>query len=518
MELELPLLYYAPCVLALVLSSVYLLGLFADRCRNLPPGPLPFPVIGNLLSVSALPHRSLARLAKRHGPVMALRLGSVTTVVASSAAAARDVLQRHDAALSGRSIPDGAHVFAHYTHSMGWLPTSNPRWRALRKVCSAELFAPHRLGTNQSLRQDKVRRLVSHVEQLAHGGMPIIVGRLTFSTALNLLSSTIFSEDVADLDSGGDDLVGSFKGILTELNATVGIPNVSDFFPEIARLDPQGLRGRIEGLFERMHTMIDDRIERRLRERAAAGEPPNKNFLDMLLDYRGTEDGRGFDRQTLLSLISDLFSAGTDTSAATVEWAMAELLLNPKSMARARSELAQVLGSKPDVEESDIGQLKYLQAIIKETFRIHPPAPLLLPHEAEATTQIQGGRYTVPKGTRIVVNVWAIGHDGEAWPEPEKFMPERFLEEENGGGNGGGAAGVDFRGRDFELLPFGSGRRMCPGMPLATRMVHLMLASLLHGFEWRLRPEDEKNGLDMSERVGLNLAMAKPLQAMATPV
>ncbi|CAM0150445.1 unnamed protein product [Urochloa decumbens] len=304
MELELPLLYYAPCVLALVLSSVYLLGLFADRCRNLPPGPLPFPVIGNLLSVSALPHRSLARLAKRHGPVMALRLGSVTTVVASSAAAARDVLQRHDAALSGRSIPDGAHVFAHYTHSMGWLPTSNPRWRALRKVCSAELFAPHRLGTNQSLRQDKVRRLVSHVEQLAHGGMPIIVGRLTFSTALNLLSSTIFSEDVADLDSGGDDLVGSFKGILTELNATVGIPNVSDFFPEIARLDPQGLRGRIEGLFERMHTMIDDRIERRLRERAAAGEPPNKNFLDMLLDYRGTEDGRGFDRQTLLSLIS----------------------------------------------------------------------------------------------------------------------------------------------------------------------------------------------------------------------
>ncbi|CAL4992444.1 unnamed protein product [Urochloa decumbens] len=493
MELELPLLYSAPCVLALVLSSVYLLGLFADSRRNLPPGPLPLPVIGNLLSLSALPHRSLARLAERHGPVMVLCLGSVTTVVVSSAGAACDILQRHDAALSSRSIPDGAHVFAHYTHSMGWLPATNPRWRALRKVCSAELFAPHRLTTNQSLCRDKARRLVTHIERLAHGGTPVAIGRVAFTTALNLLSSTIFSEDVADLDSSSGDAAGSFKSILVEVNATVGIPNMSDFFPEIVRLDLQGLRRRIEGLFERLHAMIDDRIERRLRERAAAGEPPNRNFLDVLLDYRGTDDGRGFDRQTSCHG----YRAGTDTSAATVEWAMAELLLNPKSMARARSELTQVLGSKPEVEESDIDKLKYLQAIIKETFRIHPPAPLLLPHEAEVTTQIQGGRYMVPKGARVVVNVWAIGHGGEAWPEPEKFMPERFLDE---GSNGcGGAACVDFRGRDFELLPFGSGRRMCPGMPLAMRMVHLMLASLLHRFEWRMRPEDDKNGLDMSD-------------------
>ncbi|TVU45128.1 hypothetical protein EJB05_04601, partial [Eragrostis curvula] len=502
------LLFYTAC-LVLAACSYHLLGLLADRRRNLPPGPRPLPLVGNLLSLGALPHRSLARLAARHGPVMTLRLGTVTTVVASSADAAREFLHRHDAAFSGRFLFDSSHVFAHYTHSMAWLPPGSPRWRALRKVCSGELFAPHRLDAHQSLRREKVEQLVSHVARLSRRqSVPIHIGRLAFTTALNLLSSTIFSTDLADLDVDAPDNC-EFKSVLAELNMAVGLPNLSDFFPEIARLDPQGLRRRIEGLLQRLHAMIDHQIERRLRERAE-GEPAKKNFLDVLLDYCSAEDGRGFQRQTLLSLISDLFNAGTDTTAATVEWAMAELLLHPSSMARARDELAQVLGSKQEIEESDIGQLKYLQAIVKETFRLHPPAPFLLPHLAETATQVRG--YTVPKGARILVNVWAIGHDAEVWPEPEKFMPERFLLADD-------KLEVDFRGRDFELLPFGSGRRMCPGMPLATRMAHLMLASLLHRFEWSLPAHVHKNGgLDMTERLGLNLSMATPLQAMATPI
>ncbi|KAL6875694.1 hypothetical protein ACP4OV_013207 [Aristida adscensionis] len=503
------LLLYGTCLI-LILSSLYLLGVLADRRRNLPPGPRPLPLVGNLLSLGAgHPHRSLARLAERHGPLMALRLGSVNTVVASSADAARDILQRHDAAFSGRSILDGTRAVAHFEHSMGWLPASSPRWRTLRKVCSGELFAPHRLDADAhlSLRREKVRQLIAHMVRLARGGVPVRVGRLATTTALNLVSCTLFSTDFADLDDGvaaappaGED----FRSLLAELNTTAGLPNVSDFFPQLARLDPQGLRRRIERLFGRLRAMIEEQVERRLRERAA-GEPAKKTFLDVLLDYRAADDGRGFDRQTLLSLLSDLFTAGTDTTAATVEWVMAELLRNPSSMAKARAEIAQVIGSKPEVEESDIAQLKYLQAVVKETFRLHPPAPLLLPHQAETTTQIRG--YTVPKGTRVLINVWAIGHDSEVWPEPEKFMPERFLEKE-----------VGFHGRDFELLPFGSGRRMCPGTPLAMRMVHLMLASLLHRFEWRLPMEVEKNGLDMGEGHGLTLAMATPLQAIATPV
>lgn len=192
------LLFYATCLILVL--SFYLLGLFADSRHNLPPGPRPLPLIGNLLSLGALPHGSLARLAELHGPIMALRLGTVTTIVVSSADVSRDVLHRHGAALSGRFLFDSAHVSVHYTHSMAWLLASSPRWRALQKVCFSELFAPHRLDTNQSLRREKVQKLVRHVARLARGGVPVHIDRLAFTTALNLLPSTIFSVDLAVLD------------------------------------------------------------------------------------------------------------------------------------------------------------------------------------------------------------------------------------------------------------------------------------------------------------------------------
>ena len=184
---------------------------------------------------------------------------------------------------------------------------------------------------------------------------------------------------------------------------------------------------------------------------------------------------------------------------------MTELLQNPSSMSRACNELAEVIGSKRNIEEDDIVRLPYLQAVIKETFRLHPPAPLLLPRQPETTVKIAG--YTIPKGSRVFINVWAIGRDKDVWTEPEKFMPERFL-----------GSTVDFKGADFELLPFGAGRRICPGMPLAIRMVHLVLASLLNQFKWSLPVELERDGIDMEEKFGLSLTKAMPLRIVPTPI
>uniref|UniRef100_A0A0E0EW69 Cytochrome P450 n=1 Tax=Oryza meridionalis TaxID=40149 RepID=A0A0E0EW69_9ORYZ len=180
---------------------------------------------------------------------------------------------------------------------------------------------------------------------------------------------------------------------------------------------------------------------------------------------------------------------------------MAELLQNPKSMIKLQEELKGLLGTKTYVAESDISQLPYLQAVIKETLRFHPTVPIAF-NKAEATVEIQG--YKIPQGTTVYVNIWAICRRGKIWEDPDKFMPERFLGRD-----------INFQGTNFEFIPFGAGRRICLGMPLAERMLHLMLASLLHRFEWTIPREVMGDGLDMAEKFGLVLSMAKPLRAVA---
>ncbi|CAN6282462.1 unnamed protein product [Urochloa humidicola] len=491
-------------LLASLLAAVYFFGLRSQqRRRGLPPGPRPLPLIGNLHLLGDQPHRSLAGLAKTHGPLMSLRLGAATTVVASSPAVAREFLQRHDAAFAARSVPDAV-AAVHARNSVVWLPSSSPSWRSLRKIMSRELFAPHRLDALRRLRREKVEALVEHVGRLAAAGEAVDVGRVAFATMLNLLSSTIFSCNLTDLDDHGESK--EFQEVVTELMEAAGCPNVSDFYPAVAGADLQGCRRRATKMLARLRRVFDEEIDRRINGRKS-GQPRKDDFLDLLLDSEMSNDNgtAGMDRDTLRSMFTDLFAAGSDTSSNTVEWAMTELLQNPESMSKVCDELAGVIGSRRNMEESQIGHLPYLQAVVKETFRLHPPAAFLLPRQAEVATKVNG--YTIPKGARLLINIWAMGRDANVWSEPEKFMPERFL-----------AKMVDLKGGDFELIPFGAGRRICPGMPLAIRMVHLVLGSLLNQFKWKLPVEVERNGVDMTEKFGVTLIKAVPLCAIATPI
>ena len=199
--------------------------------------------------------------------------------------------------------------------------------------------------------------------------------------------------------------------------------------------------------------------------------------------------------------VQDLFVAGTDTTSSTLEWAMAEVLHNPETLIKAKAELEQTIGKGKAVEESDIARLPYLRTIIKETLRLHPPVPFLIPRKVEVDSEVAG--FNVPKGSQVLVNAWAIGRDPSLWDKPTKFMPDRFLESE-----------LDVRGRDFELLPFGAGRRICPGLPLAIRMVPVMLGSLLNSFDWKLEGGIAPKDLDMEEKFGITLQKAHPLRAV----
>ena len=180
---------------------------------------------------------------------------------------------------------------------------------------------------------------------------------------------------------------------------------------------------------------------------------------------------------------------------------MAELLYNPEVLSKAKAELEQIIGKGNAVVESDIDRLPYLQAIVKETFRLHPPVPLLLPRKAGADVEIQG--FVVPKGAQVLVNIWAIGRDASIWENPNSFKPERFMGSE-----------IDVKGRNFELIPFGAGRRICPGLPLALRMLHLMLGSLIHTFDWKVEGGFKTKEIYFEEKFGLTLQKAKPLRAI----
>ncbi|XP_065636893.1 cytochrome P450 76C4-like [Quercus suber] len=257
---------------------------------------------------------------------------------------------------------------------------------------------------------------------------------------------------------------------------------------------------------ERLRTVSKDELisafYQRLQLRASSkgSNKKNNDVLDSLLSLT-EEDNSEMSLIDIKHLLLDLFIAGIDTTSSTTEWAMTLLLHNPEKMTKARDELEEVLGTGGHVQESDISKFHYLQAIVKETLRLHPPLPFLIPRKSETNIEICG--FLVPKNAQILINVWAMGRDSSIWKNPNLFMPERFLEQD-----------IDFKGQYFELIPFGAGKRICPGLPLANKMVHLMLASLIHYFAWKLPDEMRPEDMDMGEFFGLTLHRAKSLQAI----
>ncbi|GJN21559.1 hypothetical protein PR202_gb09046 [Eleusine coracana subsp. coracana] len=474
----------------------------ADARRRLPPGPTPLPVVGNLLDIDRdAPHRSLARLARRHGPLMSVRLGAVHAVVATSPDAARELLQRNNASLAAGRGLDAWRAMGHDAHSVIALPP-RAKWHALRRLAAAGLAGPRRLAEQRAVREEKARDLARHVAAKSEEGAPVHVARAAFAAVVGALSQAMFSEDMDPA------LVDELTDVAIEASVLSGAPNVSDLYPALAAADLQGVRRRAGRLVAWLYGLIDGQIERRRRSRAAGEARRNSNdLLDMMLDMEGEEQEEGWvmNQDVMRALLMELILASASLSAAT-EWAMAELLQNQDAMKRLQDEIATVVGTNKQMEEADLNRLPYLQAVVNETLRLHPPVPFAT-GLAEATVEVQG--YNIPKGTATFVNIWAIGRDGEVWDEPEKFMPERFLQSE-----------ISFFGTDFELIPFSAGRRICPGLSLAAKIVPLLLGSMVHRFQWTPLPEDQDggDGIDMTEQFGLVMAMAVPLRAVAKKI
>ncbi|CAL4999255.1 unnamed protein product [Urochloa decumbens] len=485
-----------------VVSYLAILRLRSGAGR-LPPGPRPLPLIGNLLDLrGGNLHHTLARLARAHGtPVMRLELGLAAAVVISSRDAAAEAFTRHDRRLAARAVPDATRALGFSDRSMVWTPSSDPRWKALRGVVAAHVFSPRSLAAARGARERKARDLVAYLRGRAGEG--VAVGEAVYGGVLNLVSSAVCSVDVVDV---GAESAAGLREAVEDLVELVAKPNVSDLFPFLRRLDLQGRRRHAARQIGKVIRVLDGIIDRRLADAKTSSMAKQKqgdDFLGTLLELVST--GK-ITREDVTTILFDVFTAGSDTIAITVEWAMAELLRDPSAMSKLLSEIKATIGDKETIEEHDTARMPYLHAVMKEAMRLHPVAPILLPHQA-VEDGVEIGGYAVPKGTTVIFNAWAIMRDPAAWERPDEFLPEKFLD-------GAAAKVVDFRGKDYEFIPFGSGRRMCPGVPMAERVVPLILAFLLHAFEWRLPDGLPAEKLDVSEKFTTANVMAVPLKAV----
>nr|AMA07825.1 cytochrome P450 76AD19 [Dianthus caryophyllus] len=466
--------------------------------NKLPPGPKQIPIFGNIFDLGEKPHRSFTNLAKIYGPLISLKLGSVTTIVVSSSDVAREMFLKSDHVLSNRTIPDSVKAGNHDKLSMSWLPVSQ-KWRHLRKIAATQLLSTQRLDSSESLRQAKVEKLLEYVQECCNSGLSVDIGRAVFTTTLSLLSNTFFSKELANYSSSKSQ---EFKQLMWDIMVEIGRPNYADYFPMLGFMDPFSIRRRLSSYFDKLIGVFQEIISERLSLRKKSCGKDNTN--DVLSTLLNLYEENELSMDEVNHLLVDIFNAGTDTIASTLEWAMSELLKNPNIMTKAQIEIKNALeNNSSKIQESDIPKLPYLQAIIKETLRLHPPTVFLLPRKADEDVELFG--YIVPKNAQVLVNLWAIARDEKAWENPELFNPERFL-----------GRNIDVKGRNFELLPFGAGRRICPGVTLANRMMNLMLANLIHSFDWKLEEGVNPSDLDMNEKFGITLQKVIPLKL--TPI
>ncbi|KAK7272605.1 hypothetical protein RJT34_29314 [Clitoria ternatea] len=458
------------------------------RNYNYPPGPSLLTLVGNLSEIVQRPQQSLAKLAMIHGPIMQLKLGQLTTIVISSADIAKEILQTHDLLFSNRRIPQAVIVQNHDLYSMAFLPVS-PLWRDLRKICNNQLFSSKTLDASQETRHKKLQELLSDVHRSSLKGEAVDIGSATFRTTINVLSNAIFSLDF--VNSAGE--AEEYRGIVENLGIVIATPNLVDFFPVLKTVDPQGIRKRSTTYVPKLFNIFDYLINKRLELRGGENFVTNNDMFDSFLNI-SQESGQKMDKEMFKHLLLDLFVAGTDTTSYAIKLAMTELIHNPDKMSKAKIELAETIGIGNPMMESDITRLPYLQAIVKETLRLHPSAPLLLPRKAKIEMEING--YIVPQGAQVLINAWATGRDPSMWENPNLFSPERFL-----------GSKIDVKGRHFHLIPFGGGRRICPGLPLAMRMLHLILGSFINIFDWEL--ENTVQLADLNREVALRLIPIK---------
>ncbi|KAF8660680.1 hypothetical protein HU200_057506 [Digitaria exilis] len=494
--------FYQSLLLSVAAVALLQLVKLALRPRaRLPPGPWKVPVIGSMHHlVNVLPHRKLRDLAAVHGPLMMLRLGQTPLVVASSKETARAVLKTHDTNFATRPKLLAGEIVGYEWADILFSP-SGDYWRKLRQLCSAEILSPKRVLSFRHIREDEVALKLEEIRAVGPSA-PVNLTVMFHSLTNSIVSRAAFGKKRKNAPE-----------FMAAIKAGVGLSsgfNIPDLFPTWTTILAKvtGMKRSLQDIHRTVDSILQEIIDERkaiLDEKIKSGaENAEENLVDVLIGLQG-KGGFGFhlNNSRIKAIILDMFAGGTGTSASAMEWGMSELMRNPAVMKKLQGQIREAFQGKAEVTEADLqsSNLRYLKLVIKETLRLHPPAPLLVPREGIEACELDG--YTIPAKSRVVVNAFAIARDPKYWDEAEEFKPERF---EDGG--------IDFMGSSYEFLPFGSGRRMCPGFNYGLASMELALVGMLYHFDWSL-PEGVEE-VDMEEAPGLGVRRRSPLMLCAT--
>ncbi|CAI0465441.1 unnamed protein product [Linum tenue] len=504
-------------ILALAsLAFLYFLLTTSSTTKHGVPPPPPqasgsWPIIGHLhlLGGPRPPHTVLGQMAEKHGPIFTIRMGIHPALVVSNWETAKECLTTHDRIFADRPATVAMDILGYNRSMFGFSPYGS-YWRETRKMATLEVLSSHRLDLLKHVRESEVRtatkELYGHWQRAAerNGSVSVEMGSWFGEITMNVILRMVVGKSVGYLTGGADS--AKLSKLLKDFFELTGRFVVADGLPFLRWLDVGGYEKAMRKTAAEMDVVIGGWLREHKEKRDSGGAAEKeKDFMDVILNVVGDGqeiDGRDSDtinKSTALSVVL----AASDTTMVTMTWLLALLVNHPDVLRRAQIELDNIIGKERRVQESDIHSLHYLKAIVKETLRLYPAGPISLPHQSTEDCTVAG--HHVPKGTRLIVNIYKIQRDPRVWPDPDEFRPDRFLTTHKD---------VDVRGQDFELIPFSSGRRMCPGVNFALQIMHLTLATLLHGFDFS-RPSNEP--VDMTESVGLTNPRATPLNIVLSP-
>ncbi|XP_057458015.1 dimethylnonatriene synthase-like [Lotus japonicus] len=473
-----------------------------------PHGSLPF--IGHLHLLNAqVPYfRTFSAMAQKYGPIFSLRLGCHNTIVVNTREIAKQFLTTNDKVFASRPDTAAGRYMGYNNAVLGLAPYGN-YWREMRKIATLEVLSNHRLEKLKHVRDTEIYSLVKDLSSFSKNmndsiQVPIseLFEHMTFNIIVRMIAGKRFSgETISQEDSESWRL----RRAIRDATYLSGVFVAADAIPCLGWFDFGGYVGFMKRTAREIDIILDKWMHEHLRKRAEIkNDGCEDDFMDVLISTFQEHDVIwSHKKETVIKATAlILILTGSGSTAITLTWALSLLLNHPRVLKAAQQELDTNIGKDKWVQESDIKDLKYLQAIVKETLRLYPPAPLTGIREATDDCQVAG--YQVPKGTRLLINLWKLQRDPQIWSNPDEFQPERFLNAHED---------ISFQSQDFGFIPFSFGRRSCPGMNFGLQVLHLTLARLLQGFDICTKA----GVVDMIEGLGVALPKANALEVVLEP-